>query len=140
METDVMAFAHAQLVPSGSREIRVGSDAWSYGEPYDWCCIAKPMGKQTVEISLVTTPPSRCQAWAVVRLLRSLGYREILVRRIVDGRERVVRHMLARVDCAMARKRDVRIRASREIWEEGPKNQRCHEPNLLGRQLWESGE
>src|SRR5580700_11117446 len=96
-----MAFAHAQLVPPGSREIRVGSDAWSYGEPYDWCCIVKPMGEGTVEISLVTTAPSRRQARAVVRLLRSLGYRQILVRRIVEGRERVVRHMLVRRHCAI---------------------------------------
>ena len=80
-----MAFAHAQLVPAGSREIRVGADAWEYGDPYDWCCIAKPTGRGTVELSLVTTPPSRRQAWAVVRLLRSLGFRQILVRRVVDG-------------------------------------------------------
>ncbi|HSZ55664.1 MAG TPA: hypothetical protein VK797_08395 [Tepidisphaeraceae bacterium] len=91
-----MAFAHAQLVPAGSREIRVGADAWEYGDPYDWCCIAKPTGRGTVELSLVTTPPTRRQAWAVVRLLRSLGFRQILVRRVVDGRERVVRHPLHR--------------------------------------------
>ena len=91
-----MAFAHAQLVPSGSREIRVGGDAWIYGEPYDWCCIAKPLGRGAVELSLVTSPPSRRQAWAVVRLLRSLGFRQILVRRVVDGRERVVTHPLHR--------------------------------------------
>jgi hypothetical protein len=96
-----MAFAHGQLVPQGSREIRVGSDAWEYGEPYDWCCVAKPVGNGTVEISLVTTPPSRRQARAVVKLLRSLGYRQILVRRIVEGRERVVRHRLARSHAAM---------------------------------------
>src|SRR5579862_4887885 len=89
-----MAFAHAQLVPPGSREIRVGSDAWAYGEPYDWCCIAKPMDEGTVELALVTEAPSRRQARAVVRLLRSLGYRQILVRRVVDGRERQVRHQL----------------------------------------------
>ena len=47
-----MAFAHAQLVPPGSREIRVGSDTWVYGDPYDWCCIAKPIGEGTVELSL----------------------------------------------------------------------------------------
>jgi hypothetical protein len=97
-----MAFAHAQLVPPGSREIRVGSDAWTYGEPYDWCCIAKPIGKGTVEISLVTAPPSRRQARAVMKLLRSLGYRQILVRRIVNGSERLVRHMLTRTRCATA--------------------------------------
>jgi hypothetical protein len=96
-----MAFAHAQMLPRGSREIRVGSDAWEYGEPYDWCCVAKPMGNGTVEISLVTTPPTRRQARAVVKLLRSLGYRQILVRRIFEGRERVVRHMLERTRCAM---------------------------------------
>ena len=96
-----MAFAHAQLVPRGSREIRVGSDAWVYGDPYDWCCVAKPIGEGTVELSLVTSPPNRCQAWAVVRLLRSLGYRQILVRRVTDGRERVVQHVLAPTCCAM---------------------------------------
>jgi hypothetical protein len=96
-----MAFAHAQLVPPGSREIRVGSDDWAYGEPYDWCCIAKPMGEGTVELSLITAAPSRRQARAVVKLLRSLGYRQILVRRIVGGHERVVRHMLERTHCAM---------------------------------------
>ena len=91
-----MAFAHAQLIPPGSREIRVGCDAWVYGEPYDWCCIAKPLGRGTVELSLVTTPPNRRQARAVVRLLRSLGFGQILVRRVVDGRERIVRHRLHR--------------------------------------------
>jgi hypothetical protein len=96
-----MAFAHAQLVPPGSREIRVGSDAWSYGEPYDWCCIAKPMGAGIVELSLVTAPPNLRQARAIKRLLRSLGYRQVLVRRIVDGRERMVRHMLVRRNFAM---------------------------------------
>ena len=97
-----MAFAHAQLVPPGSREIRVGGDSWTFGDPYDWCCIAKPVGDRTVELSLVTDPPTRRQAWAVVRLLRSLGYRQILVRRVVDSRERVVTHMLwrtGRVPC-----------------------------------------
>jgi hypothetical protein len=89
-----MAFAHAQLVPPGSREIRVGGAGWEYGDPYDWCCIAKPAGAAVVELSLVTEPPTRRQAWALVRLLRSLGYRKILVRRVADGRERVVTHML----------------------------------------------
>jgi hypothetical protein len=89
-----MAFAHAQLVPPGSREIRVGGDRWTYGDPYEWCCIAKPVGAGVVELSLVTEPPTRRQAWAVVRLLRSLGYRQILVRRVVGGRERVVSHQL----------------------------------------------
>jgi hypothetical protein len=97
-----MAFAHAQLVPPGSREIRVGSDTWGYGQPYDWCCIAKPIGERTVELSLVTAPPSRRQARAVVNLLRSLGFRQILIRRIAEGRERVVRHSLQRGHCAMA--------------------------------------
>jgi hypothetical protein len=96
-----MAFAHAQQVPPGSREIRVGGDDWVYGEPYDWCCIAKPMGEGTVELSLITAPPTRRQARAVVKLLRSLGYRQILVRRIADGSERVVRHMLERAHGAM---------------------------------------
>ena len=91
-----MSFAHAQLVPPGSREIRVGGESWTFGDPYDWCCLAKPLSASTVELSLVTEPPTRRQAWAVVRLLRSLGYRQILVRRVVDGRERVVRHMLWR--------------------------------------------
>lgn len=93
-----MAFAHAQIVPPGSREIRVGGDAWTFGDPYDWCCIAKPISAAVVELSLVTEPPTRRQAWAVVRLLRSLGYRQILVRRVIGGRERVVRHMLCRTD------------------------------------------
>ena len=97
-----MACAHARLVPPGSREIRVGSDAWAYGEPYEWCCIAKPMGDGRVELSLVTAPPSLRQARALVKLLRSLGYRQVLVRRIVEGRERVVRHMLARTHCVVA--------------------------------------
>jgi hypothetical protein len=97
-----MAFAHAQLVPPGSREIRVGSDVWAYGEPYDWCCIAKPMGEGIVELSLVTAPPNVRQARAIKSLLRSLGYRQVLVRRIVDGRERMVRHMLLRTDFAVA--------------------------------------
>jgi hypothetical protein len=91
-----MSFAHAQLVPPGSREIRVGGDSWTFGDPYDWCCIAKPVNAATVELSLVTQPPTRRQAWAVVRLLRSLGYRQIRVRRVVGGRERVVSHMLCR--------------------------------------------
>lgn len=96
-----MAFAHAQLVPPGSREIRVGSDAWSYGEPYDWCCIAKPIGEGMVELSLVTAPPNLRQARALKRLLRSLGYQQVLLRRIVEGRERVVRHMFVRTDFAV---------------------------------------
>jgi hypothetical protein len=118
-----MAFAHAQMVPPGSREIRVGSDAWTYGEPYDWCCIAKPMGEQTVELSLVTTPPSRRQAWAVVRLLRSLGYREILVRRIVDGRERVVQHMLARTDCDVISRRGPDLCQPRNMGIRSPRSE-----------------
>ena len=93
-----MAFAHAQLVPPGSREIRVGGDSWTFGEPYEWCCIAKPLRAATVELSLVTEPPTRRQAWAVVNLLRTLGYRQIVVRRVVGGRERVVRHILWRTD------------------------------------------
>jgi len=91
-----MALAHAQTVPPGSREIRVGGDSWVLGEPYEWCCIAKPVSSAAVELSLVTKPPSRRQAWAAVKLLRSLGYRQVLVRRIMHGRERVVKHMLAR--------------------------------------------
>jgi hypothetical protein len=91
-----MASAHAQLIPAGSQEIRVGNDDWSYGEPYDWCCVAKPMGNGTVELSLVTAPPSLRQARALKKLLRSIGYRKILVRRIVEGHERVVRHTLFR--------------------------------------------
>ena len=93
-----MLCAHSQLVPAGSREIRVGGDSWTFGDPYDWCCIAKPLSPVTVELSLVTEPPTRRQAWAVVRLLRSLGYRQILVRRVSGGRERVVRHLLSRTD------------------------------------------
>ena len=93
-----MASAHSQLVPPGSREIRVGGDSWRFGDPYDWCCIAKPLGRATVELSLVTDPPTRRQAWAVVRLLRSLGYRQILVRRVSGGRERLVRHTLSRTN------------------------------------------
>lgn len=96
-----MTRAHAQMVPPGSHEIRVGSGAWAYGDPYDWCCIAKPMGNGTVEISRVATPPSRRQARALVKLLRSLGYRQILIRRIAQGRERVVQHRLVRTPCAM---------------------------------------
>ena len=98
MTDRAMASAHAQLVPPGTREIRVGGDSWTFGDPYDWCCIAKPVSATTVELSLVTGPPTRRQARAVVRLLRSLGYREILVRRVSGGREREVRHMLSRTD------------------------------------------
>jgi hypothetical protein len=91
-----MAFAHAQVVPSGTHEIRVGSDGWTFGKPYDWCCTAKPAGGGVVELSLVTAPPTRGQARALVRLLRSLGYRQILARRVADGRERLVAHVLSK--------------------------------------------